>query len=234
MTAAGDWRMNRAGNGEYLTPLLGGQTGGDQRTALGCRFNHQDAARQAGNDAVAARKVVGDRRGAERKLGHDGAAFGNRDGQLLVARRVNAVGAGPDDGDRLSLGGEGATVGGCIDTEGEAADNAQALGGQVPGEALGSLDTLRGGIAAADHGDSASVQQVGITANVQYAGWVGDFEQGRRIAAIRQGDDALAGLAGPRQAVLDGFRWCAVEQQIGLVTDDAAHLKAPGGKDRLG
>ena len=124
--------------------------------------------------------------------------------------------------------------GGCIDAEGEAADNAQALGGQVPGEALGSLDTLRRGIAAADHGDSASVQQVGITANVQYAGWVGDFEQGRRIAAIRQGDDALAGLAGPRQAVLDGFRWCVVEQQIGLVTDDAAHLKAPGGKDRLG
>ena len=30
VTAAGDWRMNRAGNGEYLTPLLGGQAGGDQ------------------------------------------------------------------------------------------------------------------------------------------------------------------------------------------------------------
>ena len=108
------------------------------------------------------------------------------------------------------LGGEGATVGGCIDTEGEAADNAQALGGKMAGEAFGGLGALRGGIAAADHGDSPSVQQVGIAADVQYAGWVGDFEQGRRIAGIRQGDDALAGLAGPRQAVLDGFRWCAV------------------------
>ena len=39
VAAAGDWRMNRARNGEDLAPLFGSQPGGDQRAALGGGFD---------------------------------------------------------------------------------------------------------------------------------------------------------------------------------------------------
>lgn len=47
--------------------------------------------------------------------------------------------------------GEGATMGGRTRCRGRGADNAQALGGKMAGEALGG-SALRGGIAAANHG----------------------------------------------------------------------------------
>jgi hypothetical protein len=56
VTAAGDRRMNRTGNGKNLAALLGREAGGDQRTAFRGRFDDQHAARQAGNDPVATRE----------------------------------------------------------------------------------------------------------------------------------------------------------------------------------
>ena len=85
VAAAGDRRVDRSRNGEDLAPLLGGETGSDQRTAFGSGLDDQDAARETGDDAVAAREVGGDGGCAERKLGDDGAVFGNRQCQFAVA-----------------------------------------------------------------------------------------------------------------------------------------------------
>jgi hypothetical protein len=79
-------------------------------------------------------KVGGDGRRAERKFGNDGAAFGNRQRQFLIAGGVEAVGARADDGDGFATGGQRAAMGGGIDAEGEAADDAQAGASQRFGE----------------------------------------------------------------------------------------------------
>ena len=68
---------------------------------------------------------------------------------ILLGDCEMAVGAGADDGDSGAVGSQRTAVGGGIDAEGEAADNAQPVSGQHPSEGLGGLQTLRGGIAAA-------------------------------------------------------------------------------------
>ena len=44
VTATSDRRMNGAGNGKDFPPLLGGEAGSNERAALRCRFNNEDAA----------------------------------------------------------------------------------------------------------------------------------------------------------------------------------------------
>jgi hypothetical protein len=44
VTAAGDRGMNRTGNRKNFAALFGSEAGGDQRTALRCRFDDQHAA----------------------------------------------------------------------------------------------------------------------------------------------------------------------------------------------
>ena len=107
-------------------------------------------------------KVGGDRRRAKGEFGNDGTAFGDRHGQFLVARRIDAVGAGADDGDGFAVGSQCAAMGGGVNAEGEAADDAETPRGQRLGERLGSLQSLRRGVAAADDGKPALLQQGGL------------------------------------------------------------------------
>ena len=102
--------------------------------------------------------------------------------QLLVARRVDAVGAGADNGNRRTFGGECATMGGSVDPEGEAADNCEPSASQGLGEGLSGLQALGSRVAAADDGDAGALEQGWITANIEDTGWVGNFQQGLRIA----------------------------------------------------
>ena len=77
-------RMDRAGDREHVAAGLGGQPRGDQRARLQRRLDHQRAARQPGDDAVALiGKFSAQRRRAERELADEQA----------VARRCAAASA---------------------------------------------------------------------------------------------------------------------------------------------
>ena len=127
-------------------PLFGGKPGGNQRAALQCGLDNQDAADQARDDAVATWKVGGDGGRAEREFGNDGSLFGNCHREFLVARRVDAVSAGADEGNRGTFGGEGATMGGGVDAQREAADNGQPGIAQRLREGLGVALALGGAL----------------------------------------------------------------------------------------
>ena len=125
-------------------------------------------------------------------------------------------------------------MGGGIDTEGQAADDGQALAGQRPGEVFGGLQALRRRIAAADHGQPAFPEQGGVAADVEQAGRIGDFEQGLGVGVVGQGQDMLPGLVGPGNATVDCLGGVKIEQQVGAVADDAARCQTAGGEDGLG
>jgi len=138
-----------AGDGHYLASGFQRLTCGDQRAALQGGFYHQAAARQAGDDAVTAWKVLRQRAHAQRKLGQDQALLGNLVRQLAVAGRVDAVDAGADHGDGMAAGLQCAFVGGGVDTASQTADDGVALCGQPAGKGAGVLFALWRGVAAA-------------------------------------------------------------------------------------
>ena len=154
--------MNRAGDGEHLAVLFQRLPRGDQRAGLQRRFHHQDALRQAGNDAIASWKMRWLRFCAERKFTHNQTMFGNFVGQFLIARGVNDVAACPNHRDggaghtrRTAVGLERALMRGSVDAEREAGDDVAAALRQLFGEPLGVFDALRGGVATADDGQGA-------------------------------------------------------------------------------
>src|SRR5512146_1373279 len=59
MTTLALRRMDRAGDGEYVSALFRGQPRGDQRTALQVGFHHEATNAHAADEAVAAREVGG-------------------------------------------------------------------------------------------------------------------------------------------------------------------------------
>ena len=89
--------MNRTRNREHITPLFGRHPRGNQGARGERRFNHQDTACEPADDAVAARKVVGERRHTQAELRHDQTVFGERMCKRLVARGINQIEAGTDD-----------------------------------------------------------------------------------------------------------------------------------------
>ena len=68
-------RMAR--HGEHLAALLGGHARGDQRARAARRLDDHHAERDAGDDAVAAREVLGARLEARRHLADEAAALGD-------------------------------------------------------------------------------------------------------------------------------------------------------------
>ena len=72
----------------------------DQRARLQGRLDHQRAARQAGDDAVAHRKVLCQWRRAERELADDEAVGRDAVRQCAMALRIDPIQSGADDRDR--------------------------------------------------------------------------------------------------------------------------------------
>jgi len=92
MAAARQRRMDGTGNGEYLAPKLRRQPCGNQRATLFGRFDHQHALRQPGHNAVALWKVIRQRFGSQRILGHQRPAiFHDAMRQLQIGRRIHDV-----------------------------------------------------------------------------------------------------------------------------------------------
>ena len=154
MATARNGRVDRARNGEYFTSLLTGQSGGNQGATFRCGLDNQHTSRQARDNPVPAREIGGHCGRSQRELGDDRALVGNGESQFLVAGRVESVGTGSDDRDRLSIGGEGAAMCRRIDAKCQSADDGQAFARQCAGKAFSCLHALWRGIAAADHGQS--------------------------------------------------------------------------------
>ena len=101
MAAARLRRVDRARDREDLAAGLGRQARRDQRSGPQRRLDDQRAARQAGDDAVADRKVLRQRRHADRELADDRCRRQRCDArERAMPRRIDAVEPGADDGDR--------------------------------------------------------------------------------------------------------------------------------------
>ena len=84
-----------------------------------------------------------------------------------------------------------------IDTQRQAADDAQAGLGQRPGKVFSGFDPGRRGIATANNGQARLVQKSGVAAHVEQAGGIGNFQQACRVIGVGEGQDVLARLIGP-------------------------------------
>ena len=126
MATAGLWRMNRARNGKHLLSLLGCQARGNQRTALGGRFNDEHATRQPGNEAVALRKIISRCWRAQREFRNDAAVFRELLSKVEITRWINAINACANDRSRIPLDGKRGPMRRCINAQGQATHNEQS------------------------------------------------------------------------------------------------------------
>ncbi len=164
--------MDRAGDGEYLASGFGGQPCGNQRTATRRGLDHQATQAKPGDKTVAAGKIGRQRRGAEREFAEDHAIVHNRAGQRLVARRIQTVGAGADDGHGAGRRAEPAAMSGGVDAQRQSADHGQPGLTQGCREGLGITFALRCGIPAADDGQHRPRQQFDVPAHIQQQRWI--------------------------------------------------------------
>ncbi len=197
MAATRLWRMDRARNGEHLAALLGGQPGGDERARLHGGLDHQRALRQPGNEAVALRKIGGQRRRAQAVFAHQGAAHQDAVRQIAVVLGVDTVqpGAHHRDGGRVGI--ERALVGRAVHTQGQPRHHAHTGLAQRTRKLPRIGLTLRRGVAAAHHGQAARVVQgVQLPGHVQQQRRVGHVQQFGRKTGVAQGDHMAVGRFG--------------------------------------
>src|SRR2546425_12457427 len=106
VTASGDRTVDGAGGREHLAALLDGQACGEERAALARGLDNERAEREAADDAVAAREVLGERRAARREFRHQHAVLADARGERRVLGRIDAIKAGTEDRHREAACGE--------------------------------------------------------------------------------------------------------------------------------
>ena len=215
MAAAGLWGVDGARNGKHLPPLLGGGASRDQRAGCQRRLNHQGAAGQPRDDAVALGEVAGNRRCAQRELAEHESVRGNLVGQLLVLARVDPVHPGADDSDGRhfrGVGGQGPGVRGGVDAQGHARDDAPAHAGQAVGKLPGVVSPLGRGVAGANHRQAAgavcqwlrALQPACRPGHIQHQRGIGNVQQAVRVADVAQCDQGVAATLGSTLQPLPG------------------------------
>ena len=112
-------RMNGTGNGEHVAALLARKSRGDERARRQRCLDDEHTAGQTAQQAIAPRKVFLPRRRSGPILGEQCSAFRDCARQRSIARRVDAIGAGANDGNRRSRTGESAFVRRRVDAERE-------------------------------------------------------------------------------------------------------------------
>src|SRR3954469_17950225 len=93
MAATRQRRLDRAGYCINVAPLLGCKPRGDQRTGLRRCLDDERAARQAADDAVAAREIRRQRWRSQRIFADDATEFGDAVRKAMIACRIDDVGA---------------------------------------------------------------------------------------------------------------------------------------------
>ncbi|CFL86926.1 Uncharacterised protein [Bordetella pertussis] len=227
MAAARQGRVDGAGDGEHFAAAFAGQPRGDERAALARRLDHQDAARQARHQAVAARKMVALGARAQGQFADQRAVLDDAVRQVAVRGGVDAVDAGAHHGHRagaLLAGQQRAFVGRRVDAQGQAADDAPALAGQVAREGACVVLPAGRGVARAHHRHGGPAQAGGVAVDVQQDGRVGDGQQLLRIGGVGQGQDVVAGLLGPLQRLFDQRRGLVGQWRAQLARDVLRHV----------
>src|SRR5947207_13835339 len=92
--------MDRPGNRKYFASLLARVTRGDKRTRLECRLDDQHTFRETADQSIASRKILFPGGCPGRKFGEEPALVGNPVRKIAMARRIHAIKAGADDGER--------------------------------------------------------------------------------------------------------------------------------------
>ncbi|MEY4362754.1 MAG: hypothetical protein RLZZ24_106 [Pseudomonadota bacterium] len=132
-------RVNRTGHRHHLTAHVERQLRGDERARMQCRFDHQGAQSQCGDQTVATRKMRGQRRCAQRVFAQQQTLLCNALRQRLVLTRIHPIQTRADHGHRqtrVTRCGAGARctqrahMGRTIDPQCQARDDAQASLGQ--------------------------------------------------------------------------------------------------------
>ena|SRR5436190_12160 len=108
--------MDRAGNREYVAPLFTGKTRGDERTGRQRRFDDQYAADHSAQQPIAAGKIFPEWRRSRRIFRKKRAACRDRARELAMARRIDAIEPGSNDGNCRRVVREGARMRGRVDT----------------------------------------------------------------------------------------------------------------------
>src|SRR5205823_859621 len=132
-----------AGYGQHVASLLERTSRGDERAALLSRFDDDDGASQAADDAVAEGKEPAPRLCARHQLGRDAAAHFYFSSERRVLGRVDDIDSRSEDADRASAGLERAAVRGRIDTPSQAADDSQPGGREIAGQLLRHIERVR-------------------------------------------------------------------------------------------
>ena len=128
-----------------------------------------------------------------------------RCGEGAVARRVDDVEPGADDGDRAGAAGERAFVRRGVDAERQARDDDPAGLAQVRREGARVVEPLRRRVAAADDRHRRRLEQLDPAAHVEQQRRVGAVEKQLRIARIAD-DDGVARLVAAARQPLPGRR----------------------------
>lgn len=134
--------------------------------------------------------MPGDRRGAWGELAEQSAARIDALGRAGVGLGGRgAVEPCRADGDGDPLCGEGATVAGCIDADGEATRDREAVAGEMKREISSGSGAVGGRMAAADHGQLRLVQRGAVAEQKQHRGGPGDLAQLWRAVGFVGADD---------------------------------------------
>ena len=149
----------------------------DERAAFLRRFHDDDSDGQAADDAVAQRKVGGQRTRTGRKLADDGAVPRNRVSKLAMFGRIHHVGARPENGDRQAAAGQRSTVRGAVDAARHAAHHRNAAPGEALAELLCNVARVTRGGPCAYQRDCHARQTRGISAIP---------DDGRRVVNARE------------------------------------------------
>ncbi len=195
MAAARLRRVDGARNREDVAPAFQRHARGDQRARLDGGLHHQRAAGDAGDQAVAAREIEGERVRAQRVFAGDQALLGNAASKAGMPGRIDAIQAGADESDRAARAGQAAVVGRAVDAHGQAGNNGQPALTQKTSEFTRVVHALRGRAPAAHDGDARRRQQLDPAQREQQQRRVGRLQQQNGVARIAQYDDVARRVA---------------------------------------
>src|SRR5206468_11940507 len=139
----------RARNSEHIEPLIRGAARGNERTRGERSLDHEAAAREAADQTIASREVMGDRRCAQRKFRNQQAVTCDLGGEFGVTRRIDDVDAGAQYRNGRTAAGQPAAVSRGVDPQGKSRDDGQSGSAERGGEMLGVALSLRRCVAAA-------------------------------------------------------------------------------------
>ena len=184
IVGAGRARIERrAGDGEHLAALFGGDPRRDQRARAMRGFHHDDAERHARDQPVAPRKIPRARHMPERHLGNRSpSALDDLRQQVLMLRRIDPVMSAGQH--RHGAARDAGAMRGLIDAAREPGGDDEAGFAEIARERACELQSGARGVARADDGDDRAHQRVAKAAHAEQWRRVVEFGQPRRIAVL--------------------------------------------------